>query len=196
MKINPSPDTLKFLETRRSVTARMMDNMPPSDEEVERILRIGTRVPDHGKQCPWRLVVLAGGQRLKFGEEVLAPRFGALHPESAETTIALEAKRFERAGVVIAVVSKPTHHPKIPVWEMELSTGAVCAHLLIAAQAMGYAAQWLTEWPASDDVVLAALGGEPGKDRIAGFIYIGHATEAPSERDRPALEEVTSYFGS
>ena len=125
---------------------------------------------------------------------MLAPRFATLHPDSADSTVALEAQRFERAGVVLAVLSTPIDHSKIPVWEMELSAGAVCTHLLIAAQAMGYAAQWLTEWTAFDDVVLQALGGTIGKDRVAGFIYIGEASEVPQERDRPALDSVVTYM--
>ena len=181
MRIQPSLETVEFLNRRRSVTAKTMLPNAPSKDELDAILRIGTRVPDHGKQA-------------RFGKDVLAPRFAQLHPESADTTIALEAKRFERAGVVLAVISTPTEHPKIPKWEMELSAGAVCAHLLIAAQAMGFAAQWLTEWTAFDDVVLSALDGTVGNDRVAGFIYIGEAVEVPQDRDRPALPGIVSYL--
>jgi len=194
VRIQPSPETVEFLTRRRSVTAKTILPTAPSHDELGTILRIGTRVPDHGKQAPWKIRVLQGEARGRFGRDVLAPRFAQLHPDSAETTIALEAKRFERAGVVLAVISTPTEHPKIPTWEMELSAGAVCAHLLIAAQAMGFAAQWLTEWTAFDDVVLSALGGTVGKDRVAGFIYIGEAIEAPQDRDRPALSDVVSYL--
>ena len=193
MRIQPSPDTVDFLTRRRSVTVKTMLPNAPSQDELDTILRIGTRVPDHGKQAPWKIQVLQGDARAQFGRDVLAPRFAQLHPESAETTIALEAKRFERAGVVLAVISTPTEHPKIPTWEMELSAGAVCAHLLIAAQAMGFAAQWLTEWTAFDDVVLSALGGTVGNDRVAGFIYIGEAVEPPEDRVRPLLDDVVSY---
>ena len=194
MRIQPSPETVECLTRRRSVTAKTMLPTALSHDELESILRIGTRVPDHGKQAPWKIRVLQGEARGQFGRDVLAPRFAQLHPDSAETTIALEAKRFERAGVVLAVISTPTEHPKIPTWEMELSAGAVCAHLLIAAQAMGFAAQWLTEWTAFDDVVLSALGGRVGNDRVAGFIYIGEAVESPHDRDRPVLSDVVSYL--
>ena len=194
MRIQPSLETVEFLARRRSVTAKTMLPTAPSKDELDEILRVGLRVPDHGKQAPWKIKVIQGDARGQFGREVLAPRFAQLHPESAETTITLEAKRFERAGVVLAVMSTPTEHPKIPTWEMELSAGAVCAHLLIAAQAMGFAAQWLTEWTAFDDVVLQALGGTVGKDRVAGFIYIGEAVEPPEDRVRPVLDDVVSYI--
>ena len=194
MRIQPSPDAVDFLVRRRSVTAKNMQPIAPSAEELKTILQIGTRVPDHGKKAPWKINVLQGQARGRFGRDVLAPRFAVLHPDISDTTIALEAQRFERAGVVLAVLSTPVEHPKIPVWEMELSAGAVCAHLLIAAQAMGYGAQWLTEWTAFDDVVLQALGGTVGKDRVAGFIYIGEATEAPLDRDRPDLDSVVTFM--
>ena len=105
-----------------------------------------------------------------------------------------EKNRFLRASAVIAVLFKPVSHPKIPSWEMELSTGAVCSNILVAAQSLGYAAQWLTEWYSYNDRMIKVVGGKPGIDKLAGFIYIGDKEKEPVERRRPKIENVINYL--
>ena len=101
-----------------------------------------------------------------------------------------------RASVVIGVLSKPVSHPKIPLWEMELSAGAVCANLLISAQSLGYAAQWLTEWYSYNKIMIKEVGGDPKTDKIAGFIYIGDKVKQPIERRRPLKEKVIKFINA
>ena len=96
--------------------------------------------------------------------------------------------------MVIAVISSPVQHKSIPKWEMQLSAGAVCTTLLYAAQSLDYAAQWLTEWYSYNQKMLKTLGGKPGKEKIAGFIYIGEKVTAPMERIRPNFDTVVSYL--
>ena len=187
--------TLDFLLNRRSVTAKTMTDRSPSPQQLEAMLTAAVRVPDHGKIAPWNLVVIQGDARAEFGEQVLRPAFARVNPDAQPSTVDIEAAKFTRAGVVVAVLSTPKDVAKIPVWEMHLSAGAVCATLLYAAQSAGFAAQWLTEWMAFDDAVLSALGGQPGRDQIAGFIYIGGQREEPTERPRPALEDVVTRWG-
>ena len=115
-------------------------------------------------------------------------------PEASKEEIDYERKRFSRASVVIGVLSKPVSHPKIPLWEMELSSGAVCENLLIAAQSLGYAAQWLTEWYSYNETMIREIGGDPKTDKIAGFIYIGDKEKLPIERRRPMREKVIKYL--
>ena len=100
----------------------------------------------------------------------------------------------ERASIVIVVVYTYVSHPKIPMWEMELSSGAVCSNLLIAAQSLGYAAQWLTEWYSYNEEVLREFGGDPKTDKIAGFIYIGNKQKEPLERRRPIKNKIINFI--
>jgi nitroreductase len=183
---------LELLEQRRSVVAREMVGPGPDDAQLARLLRIAARVPDHGKLAPWRFIVFKGEARSRFGA-VLARRFRDLNPDADEAAVAFEAARFERAPVVVAVISRAAPHPKIPEWEQQLSAGAVCQTLLVAASAMGFASQWITEWYGYDEHVAAALG-LGAHERVAGFVYLASATARPGERARPAMEQIISHW--
>jgi nitroreductase len=179
-----SPETLALLTRRRSATAITMAEPGPSPDQVERLLGIAARVPDHGKLTPWRFMLFEGEARSDFGQ-ILGKVFAAATPDAGEAQIAFETNRLNRAPLVIAVISNVLEKHKVPEWEQILSAGAVCQNMLIAASAMGFGAQWLTEWYAYDPQVKDALGLRSG-ERIAGFIYIGSVTEEPVERARPA----------
>ena len=116
-------------------------------------------------------------QGREIGAQVFAKQYKLLNPEASNEDLIYEENRLERASIVIAVVYTPVRHSKIPMWEMELSSGAVCSNLLIAAQSLGYAAQWLTEWYSYNEEVLREFGGDPETDKIAGFIYIWKQAE-------------------
>lgn len=184
----------EFLKSRRSVMARNMTMPGPTDLQIKDLIEIAARVPDHGKLAPWRFIVFENEAREKVGKG-----FADIHkqnlPDATDEDLQLEAKRFQRAPLVISVVASPKEHPKIPDWEQYLSAGAACQNLLTAAQSMGFAAQWLTEWIAYDPKV-ASLLGLAEKEKIAGFIYIGTATEAPKERTRPELQDVLTRWPS
>jgi nitroreductase len=187
---------ISFLQLRRSVTAKNMTDQNFNVDDLNVILNCGIRVPDHGALNPWKLVVIKGKARSRIGNEILAKEFKLKNPEASEEDIDYESKRLCRASAVIAVLSKPVSHPKISSWEMELSAGAVCTTLLIAAQSLGYAAQWLTEWYAYSNNMIKELGGNPDVDKIAGYIYIGNKEKAPIERRRPKPENVIEYLES
>ena len=185
---------IDFLQIRRSVTAKNMTNEHIDDEDLNAILNCGIRVPDHGALNPWKLIVIKNNARLRIGNDILAKEFKINNPEATEEELDYERKRFCRANVIIAVLFKPVSHPKIPLWEMELSSGAVCTTLLIAAQSLGYAAQWLTEWYAYSKTLIIELGGNPDTDKVAGFIYIGNKEKDPIERRRPKKENVIDFL--
>ncbi|MAK64068.1 MAG: nitroreductase [Maricaulis sp.] len=178
-----SADTLALLSRRRSTVALAMSEPGPTPEQVDALIAIASRVPDHGKLAPWRFIVFQGEARTRFGQ-VLAKVFSAKTPDATQEQVAFEAGRFERAPLVIAVVSSVTENHKIPDWEQVLSAGAACQNLLIAASAMGFGAQWLTEWYAFDRDVKSAMGLGSG-ERIAGYLYVGSASDHPVERVRP-----------
>lgn len=181
---HPSEAALTLLARRRSTVAKNMTAPGPDADQLDTLLQIGARTPDHGKLFPWRFVVFEGEARARFGE-ILEARLRDLEPDGPEERYALERNRFLRAPLVIAVISDVTENHKIPDWEQILSAGAVCQNLLIGASALGFAAQWLTEWYAYDRVTKKALGLEPG-ERVAGFIYVGTATCDAEERPRKA----------
>ena len=183
-----------FFTQRRSVLARKMSSKNIPDEDLDIILAAGIRVPDHGALNPWKIKVIKGNKLKLVDEEVILPEFIKNNPEASSESKLLESRRLQRASVVLAVLSTPVDHPKIPNWEMVLSSGAVCMNLLSCAQSLGYAAQWLTEWYSYNEKMLEYLGGRSGIDRISGFIYIGHKAEEPLERKRPDPKKVISYL--
>ncbi len=186
------PEALDLLKTRRSVKPMELMGPEPSASETETILTIASRVPDHGKLVPWRFIVLEGNSRLAIGEKIAAA-FAGKHPEATPDQIEFERKRLARAPLVIAVVSRAGPHVKIPEWEQILSAGAASMSLVFAAHALGYAANWITEWYAYDRHVLDALGLSP-QERIAGFVHIGRPARPPEERPRPPLAEIVTRY--
>ncbi len=183
---------LELLRTRRSPKLRDFDGPGPGETELETMLTIAARVPDHGRLTPWRFVVIAGEGRERLGE-FIGRCFDADNPEAIEDQKLMARRRLCFAPVVVAVVSCPVEHPKVPAWEQELSAGAACMNLIHAANALGYAAVWLTEWYAFDDRVLEELGCEPGQ-RLAGFVHIGRADGPREDRERPGLSDVVRWY--
>jgi nitroreductase len=185
--LNDRSSILSLLETRRSGKPRELVGPGPTAEEMERILAIVARVPDHGKLHPWRFITVADDQRDAFS--ALLREALAEHDPCA--TIAHHEKEDEfahYAGQLVVLVSAPVPDHKIPVWEQELSCGAAGMNLLLAAHALGYVAGWVTGWRAYSERVREAFC-EPG-ERIAAFIFIGHASRELEERDRPSLDDV------
>lgn len=185
-------EIVEFLLKRRSVLAVMLREPGPDAEQLRTILTAGARVPDHGKLAPWRFVIFEGAARTALGE-LLAARFREGNPHASADQVEEERGRFERAPVIVGVVSSPVEHSKIPEWEQVLSAGAVCQNILTASLGMGFGAQWLTQWPSYDSEILKSLGISK-TEKIAGFIYIGTPDAAPSERARPDIDEITSYW--
>lgn len=186
-------EAIDLLLTRRSVVVKDMVGPGPDAAELEKILTAGIRVPDHGKIGPWRIQVLHEAGQAALGE-VFASRFAEIWGEDAsENMIAFERERPGRAPVLLVVTANLHPEHKVPLIEQQMSGGALCMNLLNAAHALGYVAQWLTEWPAFDEGVKKALG-HSAETEIIGFVYIGKAANAPTERTRPALETVVSEW--
>lgn len=183
----------EYLSVRRSIPAFQMREPGPSRPEIEELLRLASRVPDHGKLAPWRFIVYRGSERARIGEELLKLRL-AVEPGLSDELIAVEKTRFTRAPVVIAIVSKAAPHAKIPEWEQVMSAGALCLNTLLAANALGYVANWLTEWFAFDQRAYPLLGIRDG-EKIAGFIHVGSTDFPAVERPRPELSETVTWVG-
>ena len=184
---------LKLMATRRSVPPAGLKAPGPSRPQIEELLRLASRVPDHGKLVPWRFIVIAGEGRERIGD-VIAAAVRADQPGARPEQVEAERARMTTAPVIVAVVSTARPHFKIPLWEQELSAGAVCMALTQAACAMGFATSWLTGWLAFDRRVLGALGVRPD-ERIAGYIHMGSAAATPPDRERPDLAKIVSWYG-
>jgi nitroreductase len=186
------PDAIDLLKTRRSIKPREMSGPGPSPAELETILTIGVRVPDHGKLAPWRFIIFEGDARIRAGE-VIAKVFAQKNPNAKPAEIDVEERRLTDAPLVIGVVSFTKPHPKVPAWEQELSAGASAMNIVTAATALGYGACWLTGWFAFDRDVLDGLGLK-ADEKLAGFIHIGTPSKASEDRPRPALSDLVTRF--
>ena len=187
------PEVAEFLATRRSNLAKMMTGPGPDASTRDALLEIAARVPDHRKLAPWRFTVFEGEARGQFGQHI-ASAFMTDNPDLPADRAVFEGARLTRAPLVVAIISSPVDCVRgTPVWEQELSAGAVCFNLCLAAQAHGFAAQWLTEWFAYDDRINDVLGLTE-RERVAGYIYIGATTAPASARTRPDLEKVINFW--
>lgn len=168
-----------------------MGNKAPSADEIRKILEVASRVPDHGKLSPWYFIVFDGERREKIAP-LLREAYLLEEPDATEAKLDLEAERFTRAPLVILVVSR-LRPAKKPYWEQILSSGAACYNLCLAANALGYGTNWLTEWYSYNDHFKEKLGLEQ-RDHIAGAIYIGNVENMPEERPRPNLDKVMTFW--
>ena len=184
---HPCPELLSFLATRRSASAVTLAEPAPADEDVTALIRLAARAPDHGKLAPWRFIVLRGDDKAAF-----AARLEDLAKSRGDARAAAKLAKLKLPPLGIAVVSAPRPHD-VPEWEQVLSAGAVCTGLLYAAQALGYGANWITDWYAYDDDAKAILGLKAGEN-VAGFIFIGTAKEPPMERERPDSQALTTVW--
>lgn len=188
--IMPSPQTLALLAARRSSSAQMLRAPGPSPEQLHDLIRIAARVPDHGKLNPWRFVVMEGAAKAGLVERLRV--LGPDQPNPGKAAAAL-AKLSEPPTSVMVVFSPKA--AQIPSWEQALSSGAVCMTMLIAAEAMGLGANWITDWYAYDPKARSILGLSD-EEQVAGFIHLGAAPEPPLERVRPELAQIVTRLGA
>jgi nitroreductase len=183
MILNDKSSLLAFLKSRKSASAKAMGGPGPTPVQISEILHMAVRVPDHGKLAPWRFILIEGEGRAQMGVE-FAAIWAKKNPPHGEDRLNFVRNLFLRAPSILVVVSTAAVNPKIPVWEQQLSSGAVCLNTVLAAQALGFDAQWQTDWVAYDAGALAAMGVKLG-EQVAGIVYIGTATEALEDRPRP-----------
>lgn len=189
----PRNETLvNYFKTRRSVGMAFLSEPGPSASELDEILTIGTRVPDHGKYAPWRLVLIEGDARVRAGER-LAEIARRNRPGIDEQSLEIERRQFLPAPLTIGVIFSPKPNAKAPELEQLLSAGSVCLSLCHAAFALGYAATWVSRWFSFDTAAQQMLGARGG-ERFVGFVHIGTPTATPEDRERPALADVVTRW--
>ncbi|MBN8809015.1 MAG: nitroreductase [Sphingomonas sp.] len=188
---NDSTTPLSLLATRRSGKPRDLVAPGPDADQLDRILTIAARTPDHGKLAPWRFVVVPAGARAALGR-VITDAYRIERPQAAAAEIAALEQFASQAPALVVVLSSPKTESHIPLWEQELSAGAACMNLLHAAHALGFAGGWLTGWAAFSDTVRDAFGAAP--ERIAGFIFLGTPAKQLEERPRPDMSKIVSTW--
>jgi nitroreductase len=188
---NDRSTPLALLHTRRSGKPRDMIAPGPDDTQLRAILQAAIRVPDHGKLSPWRIVIVAADQRDRLALILVAAR-RAEKPDVSEAELAGLVQFAHQAPVLVIVLSAPVAGSKIPLWEQELSAGALCMAMLTAASALGFVGGWLTGWPAYSGAVRAAFGTDAM--RIAGFIFMGSPARALEERPRPDYDIIVNNW--
>lgn len=188
---NDLTSPLSLLATRRSGKPREMVAPGPNSGELAQMLEIAARTPDHGKLAPWRFVIVDRESRPALADMLVAA-YRAEKPEAGRLEIEAMENFAGFAPTLVVVLSSPRASSKIPLWEQELSAGAVCMNLLHAAHAMGFAAGWITGWPAFNTDVRNAFGRDD--ERVAGFIYIGTPGKPLEERPRPEMDEIVSHW--
>jgi nitroreductase len=188
-----SPQTLELLLTRRSVKPGMLGDPGPSPDQLDTILTAAARVPDHKKLVPWRFIIFEGEARGAFGEALAKACASEEKEPPSSVRLETERARLLRAPCVVAVVSRVTPNSAAPEWEQVLSCGAACLNLCLAANAMGFATCWLTEWYSYSPAVRTALK-LADNERVGGFIYIGTPRERQDDRDRPDLNKITTRW--
>ena len=201
----PAPDLIAVLESRRSVEPAFLGQPGPSDPQTERLLRIASRVPDHGILVPWRFILLRGENRRvlsqQFAEayqawaEANQPELIRSSPDQVAQKTEKLARVLTHAPLIVAVISTADPTARKPEWEQVLSAGAVCMNLTAAASAMGFATVWLTGFPAYDPTCRKALGVQEA-EKVAGFIHIGTPSKRQADRKRPDLKAIVTEWAS
>lgn len=185
-------DIIEFLLSRASAPIDQLAEPGPDDAQIETLIRVASRVPDHGRLSPWRFILYRGESRLRVGERLadLAEKLeGPLPPARREK----ELTRFSRAPLVIGVISSPKENPKIPQWEMFLSGGAAAMNLLVGANALGFGANWITNWYSDTEEGRRILGLAP-HERVVGFVHIGTFNGRIIDRPRPDPSQLYSDY--
>lgn len=188
---------IDFLLARKSAPIQDLVEPAPSEAEIATMLRVATRVPDHGRLAPWRFILYRGAARHRIGE-ALAALAVEREGELPEARLDKERTRFSRAPLVIGVIHSPKENAAIPQWEMLLSGAAAAMNLLLAANALGFGSNWITNWYADDAEGRRLLGLAP-YERMIGFVHIGTVSStAPDLPDRPRPDPaslVSEYAG-
>ena len=183
----------EFLQNRRSTKIKHMVTPAPSGDELNDILTTASRIPDHKKQVPFRFVVFEGDARTQFGQK-LHDVFKQENPDATPQQLEFERDRFNRAPLVVGVISCVKDEKGVPYWEQVLTAGAVTYNLCLAVNAFGYGTNWITEWYSYHPSINAELKLGEG-ETIAGFVYIGTETEENPDRDRPNVDHITKHYG-
>ncbi|UZW56777.1 nitroreductase [Sphingobium sp. JS3065] len=188
---NDRSSPLSLLQTRRSGKPRDLIAPGPDEGQLRTILEVAQRTPDHGKLSPWRFVIVPPEKRETLAS-LLETAYRAEKPDAGRLEIEAMHQFAHQAPALVVALSAPVEDSKIPLWEQQLSAGAAIMNLLHATHALGFAGGWLTGWPSYNEDVRAAFAS--GRERIAGFVFIGTPGKEQEERPRPEYDNIVSIW--
>ncbi len=185
------------IRSRRSAK-RLLDT-PVDRDVIERLLEAATWAPNHHLTEPWRFWVISGGARERFGEAMAAGDLNTHRdatPEQRETMRSSAIGKAHRAPVIVAVAAVMAETNKNPDLEEITATAAAIQNLLLQAEAEGLGAIWRTGRSAYEPE-MAQFFGLAERDRLLGFIYLGHPDPSAPPRDsqRQPVASVTTWLG-
>ncbi|MEC9344780.1 MAG: nitroreductase [Pseudomonadota bacterium] len=165
-------DALDLMLDRASVPALLHEDTEITDAELAQLFQAAMTAPDHGQLRPWRFIVIRGAARAKLGD-VFAEALLRRTPGAEAGLVEKDRQKPQRSPLLIGIVARITpDHPKAPDIEQVLAAGMAGYNIILAAQAAGLGAVWLTGAPAYDSHVQQALG--IGRDeKLLGFVYVG-----------------------
>lgn len=181
---------LAFLTNRRSRSAKLFSYPVPDRTQLNEILVAATRVPDHGKLEPWRLIVLEGAA---FGRLADMAQSRAIELKGDAEKVAKGRGQYDLGKLAIVVIASPKLAPKVPAVEQLMSAAALCFGIVNAAEAAGWGACWLTGWPAHDPVFSTRAFGCSNGETVAGIIHVGTPPEDGPDRPRPDLSRLVTW---
>ena len=168
---------LHALSTRRSISK--VDPETPNDSDLLEIIRSISSVADHKSLRPWRFLIIRGDDRLRLGD-ALDEAAGVVRKPGETNTKPL------RAELLLALVSSPAKHDKVPEWEQH-ATAAGAGHLLeLALWQAGWGVMWRSGTLTNTEPV-RRLHRLADHELLMGWFYIG----AVSERYRQRLTTST-----
>jgi nitroreductase len=175
---------LDLLLSRRSVSA--LDDPAPTGRDLDLILDLGLRAPDHGRLRPWRFVLIRGDARTAFADRLVA---AARRRDPAAPQALLDRYRAWplRTPLLIGVGTMVRANHVIPEGEQVLSAGAAAMNMLNAVHLLGYAGMWVTGANAYDPEINACLGFE-APSRLVGFLAVG-TPRATATVERPSRSD-------
>lgn len=185
-----NPAAVDFLAQRRSHPAKLMTAPVPSRAQLLAILTAATRVPDHGKLEPWRLVVVDRAAMAGLADLAQA-RAVAMGGEPEK--IAKGRGQFDNGHLAVVVIASPKSTDKVPAVEQLLSAGALCLGILNAAEAAGWGGNWLSGWPSHDREFITRAFGCSAVETVAGIIHIATPAAAMPDRPRPDLNRLITW---
>lgn len=184
----------QIITHRRSIGK--LSTPAPSIEEIKDLLTLAMTAPDHKQLKPWRFVLLTGDQLDKFGQvlckaaQKLASDKGDVLDDNAQAKFINMPKR---APMILVAISDYQQHPKVPIFEQDLSMGACIQNFLLLLTAYNYQSIWRTG-ELIDSECVRLFFDVKDNNKIAGFIYIGTSDIIMPERKAVAVDQFLTVY--
>jgi nitroreductase len=148
---------------------------------------------DHHRLKPTRFIVIQPEQRANFGES-LSQALADLGETDPVQLDRVKQHPF-RAPLLVIAVTQFQDHPKVPLFEQTLSSGAAIQNFLLSLQVQGFASMWRSGAVVESTWLKHHLG-LADRDLISGIIYIGTAAKAIAPRAEMVISDFVTNWQS